>query len=420
MNSEPLNIAIISMHTSPMGQPGTGDSGGMNVYVREMASALARMSCNCFIFTRASDESDCEEIVTEPGVTVFNIKAGPDTHVDKEDLINYVDEFYENVKNKIELLNYQGIYMDVIHANYWLSGLVGHKLKHYFELPLIVTFHTLDRVKAEFSPEDACGINQEIRQNSEKEIIKCADILLASCEMESTQLSEMYGANMNKIKIVPLGINHAFFCPGNKEQAKNAIGCGEFGPLLVFVGRIQPLKGLSIAAQIFELVKRTYPAAGLLVVGGPSGHLGYAELEKTNKFLREASLLESVVFLEPQPHEILSTIYRAADICVVPSSSESFGLVALEAMSCGTLTVASAVGGLNSLVVDGYNGYLVDNRDASEFANKILTAIKDSQTYNTIITNAIHYSRNYTWKSSALKFMRIASEVKNCVLIDCS
>ncbi len=420
MIDKQINIAIISMHTSPIGQPGVGDSGGMNVYVREMASSLAALSCNCYIFTRATSDSDPEEVITEPGVRVFNIKAGPKSHVDKENLDEFVDEFFENAKNRIELLNLQGNTIDLIHSNYWLSGLVGHRLKHYFDLPMAVTFHTLDRVKAQFSAEDACGSNQQIRQSAEMEIINCSDLLLASCEMEQDQLANMYGADTGKIEIVPLGIKHAFFAPGEKSHAKFAIGSSKFDPLLLFAGRIQPLKGLKIAAEIFKGVKENFKDAGLLVVGGPSGHHGYEELNATVDFLKLNSLLDSVRFMEPQPHEILSTIYRAADYCLVPSSSESFGLVALEAMACGSLVMANAVGGLISLIVDGYNGVLLDNRNPNVWAQKIIEIEKNKCFYDRLSANAVSLAKNYTWRSSAIKFVNAAIRLEDKVLVSCN
>jgi D-inositol-3-phosphate glycosyltransferase len=189
---------------------------------------------------------------------------------------------------------------------------------------------------------------------------------------------------------------------------------------LLFAGRIQPLKGLKIASEVFKNVKSENPNAGFLIVGGPSGHNGYDELDAAVRFLDDNSLLDSVKFMSPQPHEILSTAYRASDFCLVPSSSESFGLVALEAMACGSVVIANAVGGLNSLIVNNYNGYLMNNRNPKAWGDKVTKTFYQSELRRRLTNNAVAMSKSYTWRSSATKFIEMASRLQDSILVNCN
>ena len=251
----------------------------------------------------------------------------------------------------------------MIHANYWLSGVAGHRLKHELDLPLVSTFHTLARVKAETGDAEP-----ERRVEAETEVIACSDAILASCTAEAAQLVELYGADPDRIEIVPPGVDHAFFSPGDRRgAAARRCGLGDH-PVLLFVGRIQPLKGLDVADRA------RWPA--LDRHDADAGGRRRAERRRTGEPRRHArpslvdelGLADRVRFVPPQPHHLLSTYYRAADVCLVPSRSESFGLVALEAAACGTPVVAAAVGGLRTLVDDGRTGFLVDGRDPADFA----------------------------------------------------
>ncbi|NNN21578.1 MAG: glycosyltransferase [Acidimicrobiales bacterium] len=378
-------VAILSMHTSPLDQPGIGDSGGMNVYVRELSSALARMNNDCFIFTRSEDYF--EVIQREPGVTVFKVPAGPIGAIPKEQLIDVIPEFTKNVYEILHDLMDEGLQIDAIHANYWLSGVSGHELKHKLDVPLISTFHTLDRVKAEVVTDSSLEIDIYNRAEAESAIVKCSDILLASCEVESDQLVELYSAEKSRIVVAPLGVDLAYFSPGYRPQARRSLGLDESKPLLLFAGRIQPLKGLDVALQAFAILRESMPDVGLLVVGGPSGAEGGYELKMFQSRVKELGLGGFVHYMPPVPHEILSTIYRAADVCLVPSRSESFGLVALEASACGTPVVASDVGGLSTLVLDGNTGFLVTPADPSGFAKMAEVILRDPGIKNELSIN---------------------------------
>jgi len=284
----------------------------MNVYVRELSSALARRGVMCEVYTRRWSRELPDVVAVEPGFVVHHVDAGPPLAVAKETLQEHVAEFTESVIDRMtdprhNPLGDGAVPADAIHANYWLSGLAGHAIKHRLGLPLVSTFHTLDRVKAEASPEEVESAEPGRRARAESEIIGCSDALLASCSVEVDQLVELYGAEPDRVEVVPLGVNHAFFSPGDRAHARRALGLSGDGPLLVFVGRIQPLKGAEVAVRAFTMLSQSIPTAQLVVVGGPSGPRGDAELAALHATVADCGLSVKVRFVTPQPHELLST-----------------------------------------------------------------------------------------------------------------
>ncbi len=379
----------------------------MNVYVRELVSALAQAGVDCTTYTRASRPGLPEVVQVEPGHRVVHLPAGP-FDLAKEDLPHVVEEFGDAVIEHIR----NGPGVDVVHANYWLSGLVAHRVKHELELPFVSTFHTLARVKAEGGdPEPAW------RERAEAEIINCADAICVSCTEEESQFRRLYGNPQGRIEIVAPGVEHAFFAPGDRSGARRALDLAA-GPLLLFVGRLQPLKGLDVAVRALAELRR--PDAVLLVVGGASGLEGGSEVARIMSLIDQLGVSDQVRFVEPQPHHILSTYYRAADVVVVPSRSESFGLVALEAAACGTPVVASAVGGLLTLVDDGLTGYLVAGRDPSHFAQRIASILNDPALAASMSVRAAERARRYTWSFAAARLRRVYSDLAVRELVACS
>ncbi|HEY8525193.1 MAG TPA: glycosyltransferase [Acidimicrobiales bacterium] len=397
---------MLSLHTSPLAQPGAGDSGGMNVYVRELVSALAQAGVASDVYTRRWADELPDVVDVEPGFRVVHVPAGP-VDLPKEKLPSVVDEFTEGVLDRLGDA-------DALHANYWLSGVVGHRLKHELGLPLVSTFHTLARVKAETGDPEP-----ERRVAAEAEVIGCSDAILASSAAEAAQLERLYGAEPSRIEIVPPGVVHAFFSPGDRTGARAALAhLGRLdGPVLLFVGRIQPLKGLDVAVR--SLAALDDPTAVLVVVGGASGAQGDAELARIVDLAAELDVAEQIRFAEPQPHHLLSTYYRAADVVLVPSRSESFGLVALEAAACGTPVVAAAVGGLRTLVEHDRTGFLVEDRDPDAYAGHVRRILGDRELADRLGEAAAARARGYTWSTTAGRLRRVYADLTARSLVEC-
>lgn len=410
-------LAIISYHTSPLIQPGIGEGGGMNVYVKQLSSALARLGVSCDVYTRAYSRDLPASLAIEPGFTLHYVPAGPLAEVSKVALLDHVDEFSENLQERIRL-NPERI-PDVIHANYWLSGIAGHSLKHSLEVPLATTFHTLEKVKAKDRAIPDDDISEQFRIEAESKIIDCSDTVLASCEVEADEIATLYDFPRERISIVPLGVDHAFFSPGDRIMARRATGLPVDGKMVLFVGRIQPLKGADLAIESFASISKVIPDSFLVMVGGPSGPYGIDEIAKIKSRVASEQLSHRVHFVEPQPHEMLSSFYRAADVSIVPSRTESFGLVALEAAACGVPVVASDVGGLKSLVNHGISGYLVKERTSGVFGSYLTKAIDDPSLARSLKDEARNISNKYRWRDAALKLQKALVNLTERELIEC-
>lgn len=398
------------MHTSPLAQPGTGDGGGMNVYVRELSAALARAGVACDVYTRAVGTDQPAVVNVEPGLRVHHVPAGPLAPVAKELLPALVEDFTDAVLDRLR----DGYAPDAVHANYWLSGVAGHRIKHELDLPLVSTFHTLDRVKAEVDEAES-----ELRSAAEAQVIDCSDGLLASCTEEAKQLVRLYDADPGRIDIVAPGVDHAFFAPGNRGQARRALGLPDTGAMLLFVGRIQPLKRAHVAVRTLHELGAAHRDAFLVIVGGPSGPRGDEELAAVHAHVDELGLHDRVHFVPPQRHELLSSWYRAADVCLVPSRSESFGLVALESAACGTPVVAAAVGGLTTLVDHGVTGYLVDAPEPHSYAGYVSRILGDTALARDMSRLAAARARGYTWSVAAARLRRLYADLTSRQLVEC-
>jgi D-inositol-3-phosphate glycosyltransferase len=396
-------LAVLSLHTSPLAQPGAGDSGGMNVYVRELVSSLAQAGVASDVYVRRWADGLPDVVDVEPGLRVLHVPAGP-VDLPKEALPEVVDVFAEGVLAR--LTEDLGGAADVLHANYWLSAMAGHRLKHELDLPLVSTFHTLARVKAETG-----DLEPQRRVDAEAQVVGCSDAILANSAAEAAQLERLYGADPARVEIVPPGVIHAFFSPGPRQGARAALAHLDIGdgPMLLFVGRIQPLKGLDVAVRALGALED--PRAVLVVVGGASGRDGRNEVERIDKLAASLGMADRIRFTDPQPHHLLSTYYRAADVVLVPSRSESFGLVALEAAACGTPVVAAAVGGLRTLVEHGRTGFLVEGRDPQVFAAYTEQILTNPALGRELADAAATRARNFTWSTAAARLRRIYGDL---------
>lgn len=402
------SVAIVSLHSSPLVQPGSGDSGGMNVYVRELAASLAQAGVRSDVYVRRWQHDLPDVIDVEPGFRVVHLDAG-DADLTKEHLPGIIDAFADGLTAQLAKSP-----ADVLHANYWLSGLAAHSVKHELDMPLMSTFHTLARVKAETGdPEPGKRIEAEAL------VMGCSDAITASCPAEADQLVRLYDVDPTRIELVAPGVDHAFFSPGSRSGARSALGLPDV-PVLLFVGRIQPLKGLSVAIAMLEELKAVYPEAMLVVIGGPSGTGGEREQQRCMTLADERGVADAIRWIAPLPHHLLSTYYRSADVVVVPSRSESFGLVALEAAASGIPVVASAVGGLTTIVNHGQTGLLVDTRDPRDWANAVGSILADATWANDLGRQGAHGAQRFRWSVTAARLRRLYGDLSTRSRVDCA
>ncbi len=405
------SVSVISLHTSPLAQPGTGDGGGMNVYVRELSSAMARLGAECDVFTRASKPSDPPVVEVEPGFRLHNVVAGPAAPLGRQELPSVVEAFSQGVLARIAAGEVPS--PDAIYSHYWLSGLAGHWLKHQIDVPLLSTFHTLARVKHCDATEPSW------RAEAEAEIIGCSDAVVVSTDVEADQVASLYGSDPGRTQVVSPGVDHAFYGPGDRDHARRALGLPAGVPLLLFVGRIQPLKRAGVAIHVLAELSAAHPDAHLAVVGGPSGPEGAEEMRHLVSAARDRGVADRVHMRAACPHELLSTYYRAADVCLVPSRSESFGLVALEAAACGVPVVASAVDGLTHLVDHGKTGYLVEGGDAGQFVAYTHQVLAAGDALHAMSAAARRRAGSYTWSSTAVRLLAVLDDLDATRLVAC-
>lgn len=396
-------VAYLSMHTSPLLQPGVGTAGGMNVYVDELARAMAGRGVEVDVFTRTDQPGLPPVVEVVPGYRVHHIDAGPAVGISVERLPRYVAAFAAGVERVLEQLPP----VDVIHSHYWLSGWAGVLIKRRFGMPLANSFHTLGRVKNLTKRRDEAP-ESLLRIAAEAEVIGASDCVVAATPAEADELLNHYGADPTALCVSPPGLNHDVFFPGSGRHVRDRLDIGD-APLVAFVGRVQPLKGVDVALGAFDLVARQLPDATLLVVGGPSGPDGEAEMAALR--VRADAGAGRVVFTDPLPHRTLAEVYRAANVLHVPSRSESFGLVAVEAQACGTPVVASRVGGLIYSVDDGVSGVLVDGWDSADHAAALMSILSDDERAAMLSKQAVDWAGNFSWDNTVDRFLQLYAGV---------
>ena len=417
----PRRIATISLHTSPLDQPGTGDAGGLNVYVVEVSKRLAERGIEVEIFTRAVCRDTPPTVELVPGVLVRNVVAGPFEELDKNSLPGQICPFTFGVL-RTEAAYAPGRY-DLLHAHYWLSGQVAAVAAERWGVPLVQSMHTLGKVK---NLALALGDSAEppARIRGEGEVVAAADRLVANTAEEARQLIDLYGADPWRVETVNPGVDLSVFRPASGAASglasglalRRRLGLASDAVVLAFAGRIQPLKGPDVVLRAAASLLRLRPSlAGRLVVvivGGPSG----SEVGAPGRLEALASSLgiSSLVRMEaPCPQPELADWYRAADVVLVPSHSESFGLVALEAQACGTPVVAAAVGGLRTAVRDGYSGVLVDGHDPEVWARVLADLLASPARLLQLSAGAREHAAAFNWPATAERLVEVYTEAMN-------
>jgi D-inositol-3-phosphate glycosyltransferase len=409
MDGSRPRVAVLSVHTSPLDQPGTGDSGGMNVYIRAVAERLARAGIGVDVFTRARDGQP--EVTRAPGGTrVIHVKAGPRAPVPKAELPRYLPEFLGGVLSHVRR---EGPRPDVVHSHYWLSGWVGQSAKEIWGVPLVASFHTLGKVK-NYSLARGEGPEPPLRLAGEERVIRTADRILAPTPAEAAHLVGLYRADPAAIRVVPPGVDHALFSPRPRDRARRRLHLTDVR-LVLFVGRLQPHKGPDVAIRTLAEALARDPSGTadvvLAVVGGPSGASRGAEVVRLMDLASALGVGERVMFFPPQPQSRLADFYAAAEAILVPSRSESFGLVALEAQACGTPVIASAAGGLRFVVVDGVTGFLVEGHDPADHADRLLRILHDPELRDAMGRAGAAHSHRFSWDATADEVLRVYREL---------
>ncbi len=404
MIDKPYNIAFLSVHSSPLGPPGAGDTGGMSIYIRELAKELAVMGHKIDVFTR-SQEPDATEIVDfAPGARLVHIKIGEQADIDKLLVYTTAPDFACGVENfrKAHDLRY-----DLIFSHYWISGITGRYLQAGWHIPQMVMFHTLGAIK------NALGIGEDetdLRLAEERQVAADSSRIIASTETEKIALHRFYDVPPDKVTVLPCGVNMNLFKPMDKTAMRQKLGLGS-KPIILFVGRIERLKGLERVITVLPLLSSYHPT--LVIVGEEGNRLG--EVQNLKLLAIKNGVNDFVSFKGLVDHEKLAEYYNAADVCVLPSYYESFGLVPLEALACGTPVVATDVGDLKHIIQSGETGFVLKDFQPLTMADKIAEVLKKTnpklQDQQLIRSSINGYSWQKIAEAMSLEFDRLLETV---------
>jgi len=412
-----LRIAMLSYHTCPLATLGGKDTGGMNVYVRELTRQLGRDGIHVDVFTRSQDEH-VPHVLHDLGYgnRVVHVPSGPEHPLPKRELVDHLPEFVAGVQ---EFAANKGLQYDLIHSHYWLSGLAARELKASWGVPIVHMFHTLGLMKQRVA-RDAGEMEGEYRIKGEQEVLRIADRIVAATPAELAQLQWLYRADTSKVVIVPPGVDISHFYPIPQDEAKEFIGLQPCEQLMLFVGRIEPLKGIDNLIEAIAILRQQGVFVCLSVIGGnpaPDSETSddtagnSAEMKRLQDFRARFGMEDLVAFLGRRSQDTLPYYYSAADAVVVPSHYESFGMVALEAMACGTPVVASQVGGLAYLVQDGQTGYTVPADDPQALADALRRLLKDPAMRAKLGRQAADFAKGYAWSKITARIVNIYEEV---------
>jgi len=404
-----LNIAMISYHTCPLATLGGKDTGGMNVYVRDLTRALGQMGIHVDVFTRSQDEH-VPHVLHDLGYgnRVVHILAGPERPLPKKELAEYLPQFAEEIQ---AFAAEKGIRYDVIHSHYWMSGLAAELLSDAWKIPIVHMFHTLGEMKNRIAQDDS-EREGAYRLEGERRVLVRADKIIAATLAEQAQLQWLYKADARKIAILPPGVDTGHFYPIPADEAKDFIGIPRADRMILFVGRIERLKGVDTlirAMSCLNLKEMQKPACLTIIGGDPnaSSEKMTAEMMRLQSLCQELCMERMVIFLGKRGQDTLLYYYSAAEVLVMPSHYESFGMVALEAMACGTPVVASQVGGLAFLVQDGVTGFTVPDGDHEALCDRLTRLLGDDDLRRQMGAAATANASNYSWDKIATQMIEI-------------
>ena len=406
-----MRIAMLSYHTCPLATLGGKDTGGMNVYVRDLTRFLGRLGVHVDVFTRSQDEH-VPHILHDLGYgnRVVHVPAGPQTPLPKEDLASYLPQFVDGV---VQFAVQKNLRYDLIHSHYWMSGIAAKSLKELWDLPLVHMFHTLGLMKQRVAREND-ELEGEYRLQGEYEVLRIADRIIAATQAELAQLQWLYQADTHKVVIIPPGVDLSHFYPIPVDEAKDFIGVQPCDRVLLFVGRIEPLKGIDILLEALSILRRQNITVCLTVIGGDptiNDETQYSEMAHLQALRAQYGMNDLVAFIGQRSQDSLPYYYSAAEAVVVPSHYESFGMVALEAMACGTPVVASQVGGLAFLVQDGQTGFTVPVDDPQALADRLAELLDDHELRQRMGIQAAEFARQYSWEKIAGRIVSVYDQV---------
>jgi len=387
-----LHVAMLSVHTCPLAALGGKETGGMNVYVREVSRELGRMGVSVDVFTRSQDPSIPRVVQLGERARVIHLAAGVEAPMARERVYDHLDEFVEGIEawRIAEAVDY-----DLIHAHYWLSGVAALTLKTRWSVPVLQMFHTLGRLKNRVA-RSAAELEPAVRLEEETRIVSAADRIVAANVVERAELLRDYAAHSSRIATIPCGVDTDLFTPGDRAEARRRLDL-DGRPLLLWVGRIAPIKGLDTLLDAVARLSESGQDMRLLVVGGDADERTSGHETSLRQRIERLGLGDSVRFLGPRPQGVLPLYYAASDVTVLPSYYESFGMVALEAMACGSPVIASRVGGLVTTVRDGVTGFLVPDGDVEALAERIETLVADPELRWRLGREGVRWAAQHRW-----------------------
>ncbi len=407
------NLAMLSVHTSPLAKLGEEKTGGMNVYIKELAQELDHMGISVTIFTRRTTiEQPDIDFGLGGNIRVIHVNAGPPQTIAPEEIYPCLSHFLTGVLTHTTIHNLQ---FDLIYSHYWLSGWVAHRLKEIWGIPFVQMFHTLGQMKNRILPDYIPPLSPDLRVRTEMHIVRSADRIIAATPAEQAQLLWLYRANRRKIEIISPGVNTGRFYPMSMSEAKKQLGFSSKTNLLVFAGRIEPLKAVDSIMEALHIIQQNMPSliANLkfCVIGGNLKKLGNGELKRLQQLRIDLGLQNMVKFLGAKNQDELHAYYAASLAIVMPSDYESFGMVALEAMASGTPVIASQIGGLAFLIQDGKTGFLIPARSPSIIAERISSLLMEPERRQQMGIAAAQLGKNYSWSKIAEQLMLIFEQL---------